>query len=610
MRSPLQAYLDELHGQLAGLQGGKLASYIPELTRADPNWFGICLVTMDGAAYSAGDADQPFTIQSISKPFVYGIALADRGPQDVVRKVGVEPSGDAFNSISLHPQTGAPLNPMINAGAITATSLVAGDDPARQWQRIEEAIGGFVGRGLGVDEDVYRSESATGFRNRAIAWMLKNFGIIDGEPMASLENYFRQCSIRVSCRDLAYMAATLANGGVHPVSGARALEAGHVERVLSVMATCGMYDYAGSWMYEVGMPAKSGVAGGIIAVLPGRLGIGIFSPLLDDKGNSVRGIEVCKRLSREFGLHVFSSFSHPGMALGRVYTGAEAPSRRQPSSTMRAYLDQHAQRIRYLCLHGYLAVDGVEYVIRRMQEMASETHSFILDMNQVSGISQSAARLLNQARLGFAEDGIAVVCSRIHDRPAIIEPMSKSTRKGDRGFLSFEDNDLAVEWCENRLLGEASLAPVASGATASLAQSALFKGLPECVIKRVEAASATRVYASGERVLEFDQGEDGRFFFIESGQVSILVPLQNGGHLRIASLGPGMNFGEMALAGQSLRSASVHAETELRCRILNVDEFNRIADEFPALKVTLLQNLARDLASKLRGATQWIAALA
>jgi len=213
MRSPLQAYLDELHGQLAGLQGGKLASYIPELTRADPNWFGICLVTMDGAAYSAGDADQPFTIQSISKPFVYGIALADRGPQDVVRKVGVEPSGDAFNSISLHPQTGAPLNPMINAGAITATSLVAGDDPARQWQRIEEAIGGFVGRGLSVDEDVYRSESATGFRNRAIAWMLKNFGIIDGEPMASLENYFRQCSIRVSCRDLAYMAATLANGG-------------------------------------------------------------------------------------------------------------------------------------------------------------------------------------------------------------------------------------------------------------------------------------------------------------------------------------------------------------------------------------------------------------
>jgi len=323
-----------------------------------------------------------------------------------------------------------------------------------------------------------------------------------------------------------------------------------------------------------------------------------------------RYAEVCKRLSREFGLHVFSSFSHPGMALGRVYTGAEAPSRRQPSSTMRAYLDQHAQRIRYLCLHGYLAVDGVEYVIRRMQEMASETHSFILDMNQVSGISQSAARLLNQARLGFAEDGIAVVCSRIHDRPAIIEPMSKSTRKGDRGFLSFEDNDLAVEWCENRLLGEASLAPVASGATASLAQSALFKGLPECVIKQVEAASATRVYASGERVLEFDQGEDGRFFFIESGQVSILVPLQNGGHLRIASLGPGMNFGEMALAGQSLRSASVHAETELRCRILNVDEFNRIADEFPALKVTLLQNLARDLASKLRGATQWIAALA
>jgi len=367
MQSPIQSYLETLHGQLAGLRDGQVAGYIPELTKADPDWFGICLVTMDGVAYAVGDSEQPFTIQSISKPFVYATALADRGLDFVSRRVGVEPSGDAFNSISLHPQTGAPLNPMINAGAIATTSLVAGETADDQWRRIESALAAYMGREAGVDEAVYRSESVTGFRNRAIAWMLKNFGIIDGEPMPPLENYFRQCSVLVTCRDLAYMAATLANGGVRPRTGRRALPAEHVERVLSVMATCGMYDYAGSWLYEVGMPAKSGVGGGIIAVLPGRFGIGIFSPRLDAKGNSVRGIQACKRLSRDFGLHVFSRGGQPAMALGRIYTGADAPSRRQPVGEMRAYLQAHAGRIKYLCLHGFLAVDGVEYVIRRMR---------------------------------------------------------------------------------------------------------------------------------------------------------------------------------------------------------------------------------------------------
>jgi len=607
MQSPLQAYLEALHARLAGLQAGQLASYIPELTRADPNWFGICIVTMDGAAYAVGDCDQPFTIQSISKPFVYGIALQDRGWEGVARKVGVEPSGDAFNSISLDPQNGAPLNPMINAGAIASTSLVAGETPEAQWQRVADCMAKFIGRDPGVDEEVYRSESSTGFRNRAIAWMLKNFGIIDGEPMASLENYFRQCSIRVTCRDLACMAATLANGGIHPVSGARALPSEHVERVLSVMATCGMYDYAGSWMYEVGMPAKSGVSGGIIAVLPGRFGIGIFSPRLDHKGNSVRGIEVCKRLSQDFSLHIFSKARDPSTAVGRSYTGADAPSRREPSGEMRAYLSRHAHRIRYLCLHGHLAVDGMEYVIRRMQELAPETNSFILDMHQASGISPSAARLLNQARQGFAEDGIAVVCSRIHARPAIVDPLRKSTRAGDRGFLFFEDNDLAVEWCENRLFGEATFAPAES---ASLAESPLFIGIPEALTQKLDAATELRVFASGAPVLEFGQQGDGHFFFIESGQVSILVPLQNGGHMRIASLGPGMNFGEMALAGQVVRTASVHADSEVRCRVLSVADFNRICAECPALRIALLENLAKDLANKLRRATQWIAALA
>jgi len=584
-----------------------VASYIPELTKAHPNWFGICLVTMDGIAYSVGDSEQLFTIQSISKPFVYGAALTDRGRDFVTSRVGVEPSGDAFNTISLNSQTGAPLNPMINAGAIATTSLVAGETPEAQWRRIEASMAAFTGRDITIDEAVYQSESETGFRNRAIAWMLKNFGIIDGEPMASLENYFRQCSILVNCRDLAYMAATLANGGVHPLTGKSALPPEHVERVLSVMATCGMYDYAGSWLYEVGMPAKSGVGGGIIAVVPGSFGIGFFSPPLDGKGNSVRGIQACKELSHDFGMHVFGRTNNPKMALSRIYTASEAPSRRQATIEMRAYMSEHARRIKYLCLHGFLSVDGIEYVIRQMQEMAPDTHSFILDMHQVVGVSESAARLLNKARLGFGEDGIAVVCSRINDRHGVFGPLSKSVQNDDCGFLRFEDNDLAVEWCENRLMCEA---PNSSIATRPLADSFLLKGLDETLMQQIEAVAHSHIFSTGEQILSVGHEGDGRVFFIESGRVSIVIPIQNGTHQRIASLGPGMEFGEMALLGQTTRSASVYADTEVRCRILEAADLEKISNQAPLLKIRLLENLARDMATKLKGANQWIAALA
>ena len=607
MQSPIQAYLENLHGRLAGLSAGEVATYIPELSKANPEWFGICLVTMDGQVYSVGDTDQHFTIQSISKPFVYAKALTDRGWRYVTSKVGVEPSGDAFNSISLDPLTGAPLNPMINAGAIATASLIEGADPAAQWQRIAACMEDFIGHPVTVDEGVYRSESETGYRNRAIAWMLKNFGIIDGDPMASLENYFRQCSILVNCRDIAFMAATLANGGVHPLTGRRAVPAEYVERVLSVMTTCGMYDYAGSWLYEVGMPAKSGVGGGIIAVLPGRFGIGIFSPPLDAKGNSVRGIEACKRFSQDFRLHVFSHTSKPAMALARTYTGAEAFSRRKLVQEKRDYLLKHAQRIKYLCLQGFLAVDNVEYVIRYMAGLADESDSFILDMNQVEAISESAAALLNQARVTMCAIGIAVVFSRLRNRKALMDPLSKPVVDGDTGFLSFEDNDLAAEWCENRLLGD--IVKSEEGPT-PLADFALFKGVPEALVNKVEAITCIHEFTKGEKILATGQAGDGRIFFILSGHVSILVPLADGSHQRIASLSSGMHFGEMALLGQTTRSASVYADTDLVCRVLQVAEFNELATTLPQLKISLLENVSNELAEMLRRATGWIAALA
>lgn len=606
MQSPIQTYLETLHGQLAGNHAGEVASYIPELTKANPDWFGICIVTMDGQVYSVGDAGEPFTIQSIAKAFIYATALTDKGKDFVGAKVGVEPSGDAFNSISLDPVTHAPFNPMINAGAIATTSLVGGADPQAQWTRIVESLQSFVGHDLSLEEAVYLSESDTGHRNRAIAWMLKNFDIIDGDPMAALDNYFRQCSLLVTCRDLAFMAATLANGGVHPLTQERAMPQEQVERVLSVMATCGMYDYAGSWLSEVGMPAKSGVGGGIVAVLPGRFGIGVFSPRLDAKGNSVRGIEVCKRLSKDFGLNIFSPGNDPSMALGRVFTGADAPSRRQPPVDLRALLSQRSHRIKYLCLHGFLAVDGMEFVIRKMQELAPDAHSFILDMHRVEGISLAAARLLDQARLGFAEDGIAVVFSRIHSRPAIATPMRRAVAKGDRGYLSFEDNDLAAEWCENRILAEVDKAPNRTG---RLADAALFKGLPAHLLQEVEAACSKPTYAKDTQILVSGQPSDDMMYFIESGETSILVPLANGSYQRIATLGPGMVFGEMVLLGQTTRSASVFADTDVSCWTFHASDLERISSREPQLKITLLENLGRDMAAKLRANMQWIAAL-
>ena len=323
--SPLQAYLQELHDRHRGTRDGQLADYIPELTKADPNWFGISVVTATGQVYEYGDSAQTFTIQSVSKPFVYGLALEDHGREATLARIGVEPTGDAFNSIiKVDERSKRPHNPMVNAGAIAAASLVKGAGPAERLNRVLDMLRRFVGHQVGIDMAVFTSERATGNRNRAIAYLMLNFGMIDDRIEENLDLYFKQCSVLVSCSDLAFMAATLANGGVHPVTGERALEAEYVRDVLSVMYTCGMYDFAGEWGYRVGLPAKSGVGGGIIAVVPGVAGIGVFSPLLDERGNSVRGIKVCEELSQRFGLHVFAGRA-PGAGFEQALSRNPAP---------------------------------------------------------------------------------------------------------------------------------------------------------------------------------------------------------------------------------------------------------------------------------------------
>jgi glutaminase len=282
--------------------------YEPELAAEEPDRFGICFVRTNGEAHQAGDHDLPFALQSISKVFVYGLALEDHGGDYVLEHVGVEPSGDAFNSILFDERNNRPYNPMVNAGALVTSDLVRGKDSAEKFERILGMLRGYAGnQSLEVDEHAFEAEMRTADRNRATGYLMRSQGMISGDVEGILALYLRQCSVRVTCRDLAVMAATLANGGVNPLSGERVLPIRHVREVLSVMHTCGMYDAAGQWAFDVGVPAKSGVSGGILAVVPGKGGIGVFSPGLDAHGNSVRGIGVCHEISERLGLHVFAA---------------------------------------------------------------------------------------------------------------------------------------------------------------------------------------------------------------------------------------------------------------------------------------------------------------
>lgn len=331
-RAPrIRRALESLHARYRGCDEGRVADYIPQLAAADPSLFGICAVTTSGDRYAVGDADHSFTIQSMSKPFVYGLALDDRDREAVLERVGVEPTGDPYNSIIKLDVTNRPHNPMINAGAIATTGLVAGKDATQRLNRLLDVLGLYMGRKPVIDISVFTSERTTGHRNRAIAHLLLNFGVIEDDVEETLDLYFQQCSILVDVRDMALMAATLANGGVNPVTGKRAASEAAVRDVLTVMFTCGMYNYAGQWAYSVGLPAKSGVSGGVIVVAPGQFGLCVYSPPVDERGNSVRGIRVCEDLSRTAGMHLFDPWPESGGALLERIDRIEAPTPELPA---------------------------------------------------------------------------------------------------------------------------------------------------------------------------------------------------------------------------------------------------------------------------------------
>ena len=291
-----------------GAADGKVADYIPALAKASADWFGICVAGVDGIEHAVGDADRAFSIQSISKPFVFALVCQALGGGRARRSVGVNATGLPFNSvmaIELNPER--TMNPMVNAGAIATTSLAPGANAEERWAFIHDGLSRFAGRELAMDRDVYASEAATNQRNRGIARLLQGYGRIYSDPEEATDIYTRQCALNVTARDLAVMGATLADGGVNPITKERVVDEDRCRRVLAVMATAGLYEQSGDWLYEVGLPGKSGVAGGIVTIAPGKGGLGVFSPPLDRAGNSVRGQLVTRFLSERLGLNLFAS---------------------------------------------------------------------------------------------------------------------------------------------------------------------------------------------------------------------------------------------------------------------------------------------------------------
>ena len=289
-------------------EDGAVADYIPALAAASPEWFGISVVGTRGRSFEIGDVETTFSIQSVSKPFVFALVCEAMGYGEARRRLGVNSTGFPFDSLmAVELNAHRTMNPLVNAGAMATTSLVPGATADEKWEQIQDGLSRFAGRQLAVNEEVYASESATNLRNQGIAHLLESYGRLYFDPDQSTDIYTRQCSLEVTVHDLAVMAATLANGGVNPMTGAVVIVPGVCRRVLAVMATAGLYELSGDWLYEIGVPGKSGVSGGIVTVSPGKGGLATFSPPLDAAGNSVRGQLVTKYLAERLGLNLFAS---------------------------------------------------------------------------------------------------------------------------------------------------------------------------------------------------------------------------------------------------------------------------------------------------------------
>ena len=572
----------------AGENSGTVADYIPELTKADPAHFGIGLATIDGHVYEVGDSAVEFTIQSISKAFVFALALELVGHERVEAKIGVEPSGEAFNSIRLDSNN-RPFNAMVNAGAIACSGLVYSVEGNGAFECVLDALSRFAGRKLAVDEAVFESERATGDRNRAIGYMLRNYAVVQGNVDAVLDIYFRQCSILVTARDLAVMAGTLANRGVNPVTNEQVIKPYAVARTLSVMTSSGMYDYAGEWIYRVGIPAKSGVGGGIIASLPGQLGLGTFSPPLDSHGNSVRGLKVCEELSSHFDLHVLNRSSDVRTSIIADYDIKGISSRRIRQPHEQVILDDHYQEIRVIELVGAMTFANVDYVSRQLATRP-RPDLLIIDMRRVPAVTEGAARLFADMVRDLASHNVTAVFSGAEKDSTVWKAIAETGAAAD--VRRFDLADEAIEWAEDQLIYR--YGGFSDGSDSSpLTRQALLAGLTEEELAELASLAKPRTFHTGERIIAAGDLA-ASIFFLLSGMVSVKLPSS----VRLASLSHGMVFGEMALI-EEVRSADVWTDTLVTCLELDIGQFEVFCERHRRSGQRISHNLAALLAKRL-----------
>lgn len=593
----------DVYAECLADRSGEPADYIPELAAVQADSFGLCVATADGRVYGAGDVHVPFTIQSISKPFSYALALADRGPAAVAERIDVEPSGEAFNEISLDPVTARPRNPMINAGAITASALIDGRDAAERFERVRRCYSRFAGRELRVNEAVYASEARTGYRNRAIGYLLRSFGVIDSDPDEAVDRYFRQCSIDVTCHDLAVMAATLANNGVNPLTRERALSSTLTEQVLSVMTTCGMYDAAGEWVSTVGMPAKSGVGGGILAVLPGQIGIAVYSPRLDRHGNSVRGVAACRELSRRLELHFLHVTRSARTTIRADYTVVEVPSRMRRSTEEIAVLDEHGHRARVYELHGDLLFAGAEGAVRAIEKRAEDLDALVIDLRRVGEVSVIAVTMLDELRRELAATGCLVA---LVDPDAKLGRLVSSLDPADPRGRVFIDRDTATEWCEDIVLARHRPADEPACTSITVEEHPALAALDREARARLAEDFEMRTVARGEVIAHRGSSRSGLYLILE-GRVRLSFEGADGRAHRLVTLSAGMSFGEIPMLVGTPFVNEARAETAVRVAVLSPARFDMLAERAPELKLALLERLAAGAYAQMDAAVRAIA---
>ncbi len=606
--SPISKWIEELYRAKKDLQDGSLPTYIPELQKANPSHFGIALTTGDGHTYASGECDIPFTIQSISKPLIYGLALQDHGVDEVLRRVGVEPTGEAFNSIIMDEVNNRPFNPMVNAGAIATTALVKGDNAEERLARILATVSGYAGRDLSIDEAVYRSEKATGHRNRAIAYLQLNSGMISEPVDVHLDLYFKQCSILVTARDLAVIAATLANDGVNPLTGVRVLASDYVKAVLSIMSSCGMYDYSGEWLYRVGLPAKSGVAGGVIAVLPGQFGFGVYSPLLDARGNSHRGIEVCKELAGRLYLHLFDAHPSPEYIIRRSYRGGAMTSKRLRCARERAILEKNGTQIVVYELQGDLYFATAEQLLRKIGLDAADAKFIVLDGKRLTKGSRTALLLLQDLARDLTQSGRTLLLAGFSDQ---VLADWLVLREGQSEIASiFPTADIALENCENNVISSLDPAALETSQSLPLSEIDILRTLTPEEIRRLEPFLQKAKYAPGQQIIK--EGDEGdRLFMITAGSATVSTFLEDGKRsARLAAYRPGVAFGEFALFdGGRRRGADVVADTDVTSYVLTFERLAELERSEPDLYKQILLVLGRLLTDRLRRVTADLRAL-